>query len=59
MKSNSKHAATIGMVCTAPPMTTSASVSPVLSSASFRRSGYFLLSRNLSASTGSTSCPIS
>ena len=59
MKSNSKHAATIGMLISAPPMTTSASVSPVFSSASFSRSGYFLLSLNLSASTGSTSWPIS
>ena len=40
MKSNSKQAATIGTLITAPPITTSASVSPVVSSASFRRSGY-------------------
>ena len=59
MNSNSKHAVTTGTLCTAPPMTISASVSPVFSSASFRRSVYFLLSLNLSASTGSTSCPIS
>jgi hypothetical protein len=44
---------------TAPPMTMSASVSPVFSRASFRRSGYLRLSLNLSASTGSTSWPIS
>ena len=42
MKSNSKQAATTGMLCTAPPITTSASVSPVFSSASFSRSGYLL-----------------
>ncbi len=59
MKSNSKQAATMGTLITAPPITTSASVSPVVSSASLRRSGYFLLSLNLSASTGSTSWPIS
>ena len=59
MKSNSKHAATQGTLITAPPITTRASVSPVDSSADFKRSGYFLLSRNLSGSTGSTSCPIS
>ena len=59
MKSNSKQAATTGMLITAPPITTSASVSPVFSSASFSRSGYFLLSLNFSASTGSTSWPIS
>ena len=60
MKSNSKQAATTGMR-RAPrrPSTTSASVSPVASSASFSRSGYFLLSLNFSASTGSTSWPIS
>ena len=39
MKSNSKAATTTGMVCTAPPITTSASVSPVDSIASFNRSG--------------------
>jgi hypothetical protein len=59
MKSNSKQAATTGTLITAPPITTSASVSPVVSSAAFSRSGYFLLSRNFSGSTGSTSCPIS
>ncbi len=59
MKSNSKQATTIGTLINAPPITTSASVSPVFSSASFSRSGYFLLSLNLSASTGSTSWPIS
>ena len=59
MKSNSKAAATRLMLCTAPPMTTSASVSPVFSSASFSRSGYLRLSLNFSASTGSTSWPIS
>jgi hypothetical protein len=42
MKSNSKQAATTGTLITAPPITTSASVSPVFSSASFRRSGYLL-----------------
>jgi len=56
MKSNSKQATTRLMPCTAPPMTTSASVSPVVSRASFRRSGYLRLSLNFSASTGSTSC---
>ena len=59
MNSNSKQAATSGTLITAPPITTSASVSPVASSASFSRSGYFLLSLNFSASTGSTSWPIS
>ena len=59
MKSNSKQAATSGTLITAPPITTSASVSPVFSSAIFSRSGYFLLSLNFSASTGSTSWPIS
>ena len=59
MKSNSKQTATTGRVINAPPMTTRASVSPVFSSASFSRSGYFLLSLNLSASTGMTSWPIS
>jgi len=59
MKSNSKAAATRLMLCTAPPMTIRASVSPVFSSASFRRCGYLRLSWNLSASTGSTSWPIS
>ena len=56
MNSNSKAAATIGSVWTAPPITTSASVSPVDSIACFRRSGYFLLSLNFSGSTGTTSC---
>ena len=59
MKSNSKQAATRLMLCTAPPNTTSASVSPVFSSASFRRSGYLRLSLNFRASTGMTSWPIS
>jgi len=59
MKSNSKQAATTLILLTAPPMTMSASVSPVFSRASFRRSGYLRLSLNLRASTGSTSCPIS
>jgi hypothetical protein len=59
MNSNSKQAATTGTLITAPPTTTSASVSPVASSAAFRRAGYFLLSLNFSASTGITSCPIS
>jgi hypothetical protein len=39
MKSNSKAAATRLMLCTEPPITTRASVSPVFSIASFRRSG--------------------
>jgi hypothetical protein len=59
MKSNSKQATTTLMLCTVPPMTTSASVSPVLSIASLRRSGYLRLSLNFSASTGNTSWPIS
>ena len=59
MKSNSKQAATTLMLCTAPPITTSASVSPVLLMASFRRSGYLRLSLNFNASTGTTSWPIS
>ena len=59
MNSNSKQAATTGTLITAPPSTTRASVSPVSSSAAFRRCGYFLLSLNFSASTGSTSWPIS
>mgnify|MGYP003487827418 CR=1 FL=1 len=59
MKSNSNAAATTLIECTAPPITTRASVSPEFSSASFRRSGYLRLSLNLSGSTGITSCPIS
>ena len=59
MKSNSKHAATKLMLCTAPPMTTKASVSPVFSKASFKRSGYLRLSLNFKGSMGKTSCPIS
>jgi len=47
------------MVRIAPPCTTSASVSPVSSIASRSRSGYLRLSLNFSASTGSTSWPIS
>ena len=59
MNSNSKQAATTLTECTAPPITTSASVSPVFSIASLMRSGYLRLSLNFSASTGTTSCPIS
>ena len=59
MKSNSKHAATTGTAHIEPPMTTRASVSPVSSIASCRRSVYLRLSLNFSASTGNTSCPIS
>ncbi len=55
MKSNSKQATTTGTLITAPPITISASVSPVASIAALRRSGYFLLSRNFRASTGNTS----
>ena len=59
MNSNSKQATTTGRVCMAPPMTTSASVSPVCAMASCRRSGYFLVSLNFRLSTGSVPMPIS
>ena len=59
MNWNSKQATTTGNARIEPPMTTRASVSPVSSIASCRRSGYLRLSRNFSASTGSTSWPIS
>ena len=59
MNSNSKQASTTGRVRIAPPITISASVSSVLSIASCSRSGYFRLSLNFSASTASTSWPIS
>ncbi len=59
MNSNSKQAATTLTLLMAPPMTTRASVSPVFSSASLRRSGYLRLSLNFRASTGMTSWPIS
>jgi hypothetical protein len=59
MNANSKQAATTGSVWIAPPITTIASVSPVSSIASFRRSGYLRLSLNFSASTGTISWPIS
>ena len=52
-------ATTTGSDIMAPPNTTSASVSPVASSAALRRSGYFLLSLNFRVSTGKASCPIS
>ena len=55
MKSNSNAATTTGTLITAPCITTSASVSSVFFLASFRRSEYFVLSLNLSVSTGSTS----
>ena len=59
MKSNSKQATTAGNARIDPPITTSASVSPVSFIACWSRSGYFLLSLNFRASTGSTSWPIS
>ena len=59
MNSNSKQATTTGRLMIEPPCTISASVSPVASIASFRRSGYFLLSLNFRVSTGSASWPIS
>ena len=59
MKPNSNAAATSGTFFTAPCSTTSASDSPVSFSASSSRSGYLRESRNLSASTGVTSTPIS
>ncbi|MNV81859.1 hypothetical protein D3C71_1755540 [compost metagenome] len=59
MNSNSKQLTTTGMVWMAPPMTTMASVSPVSSMAALMRSGYFLVSLNFRASTGTISWPIS
>ncbi len=59
MNENSKQAATTGSVRIAPPITTIASVSPVSSIASLRRSGYLRLSLNFSVSTGTISWPIS
>src|SRR5690242_1039449 len=59
MKSNSNTAVTSGTLFTLPCMTTSASVSPVSSSAASRRSGYFFVSLNFRLSTGTTSRPIS
>ncbi len=59
MNSNSKHASTSGTLFTLPWSTTSASVSPVSSSAATSRSGYFFWSLNLRLSTGTTSEPIS
>ena len=59
MNSNSNAATTSGTPFTLPCMTTSASVSPVSSSAAASRSGYFFVSLNLRLSIGSTSEPIS
>ena len=59
MNSNSKQATTTGRLMIEPPCTISASVSPVPSIASFRRSGYFLLSLNFRLSTGNASWPMS
>jgi hypothetical protein len=59
MNSNSNAAMTSGTLAMLPCITTSASVSPVSSSAAARRSGYFFWSLNLSESIGRTSDPIS
>src|SRR3569623_256769 len=59
MKANSKAQATSGTPLTWPCITINASRSPVLFCACSNRSRYFLLSRNLSTSWGSTSSPIS
>src|SRR5690606_283949 len=59
MKLNSKALATSGMPLRYPCMTTRASFSPVSFWAAVRRSLYFLVSRNLSLSTGSSSAAIS
>src|SRR5438552_8950313 len=59
MKSNSNTAITSGAERMLPCMTTSASVSPVSSSAAESRSGYFRVSLNFRLSIGRTSEPIS
>src|SRR5579884_226311 len=55
MKANSNAQATSGRPLSCPCMATSASFSPVSRCAAARRSLYFFESRNLSASTGSSS----
>ena len=59
MNSNSNTASTSGVDLMLPCITTSASVSPVSSSAADRRSGYLRVSLNFRLSIGSTSDPIS
>ena len=59
IKENSNAAATTGISCRVPFMTISASFSPVSFCAEARRSLYFLESRNLSTSFGSSSLPSS
>ncbi len=54
-KRNSNAQATTSMPCSAPAITIIASFSPTVFCAAVRRSRYFLLSRNLSGSSGSTS----
>ena len=59
MKPNSKAQATSGVPLSAPATATSASVSPVATRDSLRRSLYFLVSLNLSTSSGAILAPIS